>query len=127
MTAGLRLADAFRTEDEPEIADGDFLLTCTCGLEQRLDEMTIEDLGGLTLYDCGRCESTDVAIMHDDAATRLWLSSSAMTRRQEAAGHRHNGYVVGSRVDVALRPPDADDDLLLIVATPNLFAALRNL
>ena len=42
-----------------------------------------------------------------------------MTAPQEAAAHRHNGYVVGSRVDVALRPPDADDDLLLIVSTPN--------
>ncbi len=123
----LRLADAFRTPDEPQIADGDFLLTCTCGLEQRLDAMTVEDLGGLTLYDCGRCESTDVAIMIDNDATRLWLATSAMTRRQEASGHRVNGYVVGSRVDVALRPPDADDDLLLIVSTPNLFTALRNL
>jgi hypothetical protein len=123
----LRVADAFRTPDAPEIGDGDFLLTCTCGLTQRLNEMTVEDIGGLTLYDCGRCESTGVAIMTDDAATRLWLSTSAMTRRQEASGHRHNGYVVGSRVDVALRPPDARADLLLIVATPNLFAALRNL
>jgi hypothetical protein len=123
----LRLADAFRTDDDPGVADGDFLLTCTCGLEQRLDAMTVEDLGSVTLYDCARCESTDVAIMTDDAATQLWLSVSTMTRRQEASGHRHKGYVVGSRVDVALRPPDAAADLLLIVATPNLFHALRNL
>ncbi len=124
---GLRLADAFRNDDYPELADGDFLLTCTCGLEQRLDTMAIDDLGGLTLYDCARCESTAVALMSDNAAAQLWLSASAMTRRQEASGHRHNGYVVGSRVDVALRPPGTDDDLLLIVSTPNFFAALRNL
>ena len=34
---------------------------------------------------------------------------------------------IGSKVDVALRPPGADRDALLIVATPNLFFALRNL
>jgi hypothetical protein len=124
---GLRLADAFRSDEDPELSDGDFLLTCTCGLEQRLDAMAVEDLGGLTLYDCGRCENTVAGIMTDDAATQLWLSTSAMTRRQEASGHRHNGYVVGSKVDVALRKPGADRDLLLIVATPNFFAALRNL
>lgn len=124
----MRLVDAFRADDPvAEISDADFLLTCTCGLEQRVDTMAVEELDGLTLYDCARCENTTVAVMTDDAATQLWLAASAMTRRQEANGHRHNGYVVGSRVDVALRPADADDDLLLILSTPNLFVALRNL
>jgi hypothetical protein len=123
----LRVSDAFRDAEHPNLSDADFLLQCTCGLEQRLDAMTIEDLGGLTLYDCGRCENTVAGIMTDDAATRLWLSTSTMTRRQEASGHRHNGYVVGSKVDVALREPGTDRDLLLIVATPNFFTALRNL
>jgi hypothetical protein len=124
--SGLRVADAFTSAEDP-IADGDFVLLCTCGLEQRLDAMIVDEIGGLTLYDCARCESTLVAILADDAAAQLWLSTSAMTRRHEAPGHRHNGYVVGSRVDVALRPPGADEDLLLIVSTPNLFVALRNL
>src|ERR1044072_6890708 len=104
---GLRLADAFRSDDDPEIADGDFELVCTCGLQQRLDAMAIDDLGGLTLYDCARADTTLAAILTDDAAPQLCLPTSAMTRRQEAAGHRHNGYVVGSKVDVALRPPGA--------------------
>ena len=65
--------------------------------------------------------------MRDDAATALWASSTTLTRRQEAGGHRRNGYVIGSRVDVALRPPDADRDLLLIPATPSFFEVLRNL
>jgi hypothetical protein len=124
---GLRLADAFASDADPGLSDGDFELVCTCGKTQRLDAMTVEDLGGLTLYDCCRCENTVAGIMTDDAAAQLWLSTSTMTRRQEASGHRHNGYVVGSKVDVALRKPGTERDLLLIVATPNFFAALRNL
>ncbi len=124
---GLRLADAFASAEDPEVADGDFVLHCTCGHEQRLDTMLVDEMRELTLYDCSRCENTLVAILTDNAAAQLWLSTAAMTRRQEAAGHRHNGYVVGSKVDVALRPPGADADLLLILSTPNLFTALRNL
>jgi hypothetical protein len=124
---GLRVADAFGGEDDGHVTDGDFLVQCTCGLKQRLDTMLVDEMRELTLYDCSRCENTLVAILTDNAAAQLWLSTAAMTRRQEAAGHRHNGYVVGSRVDVALRPPGADADRLLILSTPNLFAALRNL
>ncbi len=122
----MRFADAFRA-DVPDVSDADFTLNCTCGLEQRLDAMELDDLGGLTLYDCARCSNSLAAVMADDAATDLWLSTSAMTRRQELGGHRRNGYVIGAKVDVALRPPDSDRDLLLIPATPNLFVALRNL
>ena len=126
----MRLADAFQSgypDAATELSDGDFLLTCTCGLEQRLDTMTVDEDDGLTLYDCGRCENSVVGLMRDDAATELWTSTSAMTRRQELGGHRRNGYIVGSRVDVSLRPPDAAGDVLLIPATPNFFLALRNL
>ena len=123
----MRFADAF-LPDAPEIADGDFLLSCTCGMEQRMDAMERDELGAsATLYDCARCGTSIAAILTDDAATDLWLSLSAMTRRHEIGGHRRNGFVVGARVDIALRPPDAGDDLLLIPATPNLFDALRNL
>jgi hypothetical protein len=96
-------------------------------MEQRLDAMALDAIGDLTLYDCARCETSVAAIMSDGAAARLWVSTSAMTRRQEAAGHRREGYVLGSRVDVALRPPGAGGDVLVVPATPNLFAALRNL
>ena len=112
----------------PDVADNDFLLTCTCGLQQRMSEMELDELGAtLTLYDCARCGNTVAAVMSDDAATDMWLSLSAMTRRHELGGHRRNKHVVGGRVDIALRPPEAGDDLLLIPATPNLFDALRNL
>jgi hypothetical protein len=50
-----------------------------------------------------------------------------MTRRQEQGGHRRNGYVVGSKVDIALRPPGEDADVLLIPATPSFFAQYRYL
>jgi len=126
----MRLADVFQAghPDAPaELSDGDFLLTCTCGLEQRLDTMAFDEDDGLTLYDCARCENSVVGLMPDDAATELWTSTSAITRRQELGGHRRNGFIVGSRVDIALRPPDASGDVLLIPATPNFFLALRNL
>ncbi|HEV7805634.1 MAG TPA: hypothetical protein VGO80_07450 [Solirubrobacteraceae bacterium] len=124
----MRLADAFPPEDDaPAVDDADFLLSCTCGLQQRLDAMIVDESDDLTLYDCARCENSLVGVMRDDATTDLWISSTTMTRRQEVGGHRRNGYLLGSKVDVALRPPDADGDLLLIPATPNFFVALRNL
>jgi Zn ribbon nucleic-acid-binding protein len=123
----VRLADAFGDVGVAEVADGDFLLTCTCGLTQRLDATQVDEEDDLTLYDCARCGNSLVGVMPDDAATALWVSSSSMTRRQEVGGHRRRGYLIGSKVDVALRPPDARDDVLLIPATPSFFAALRNL
>jgi hypothetical protein len=123
----VRLADAFRDVGVPQVGDGDFLLTCTCGLTQRLDATQIDEEDDLTLYDCARCANSLVGVMPDDATTALWVSSSSMTRRQEVGGHRRRGVLIGSKVDVALRPPDARDDVLLIPATPSFFAALRNL
>jgi hypothetical protein len=124
----VRLADAFADDGVvPDISDGDFLLNCTCGLEQRLDAMLVDESGDLTLYDCARCENSLVGVVRDDETLDLWMSASTMTRRQEVGGHRRRGYVIGSKVDVALRPPGADDVLLLIGATPNFFVALRYL
>ena len=65
--------------------------------------------------------------MRDEAATDLWLSGAAMTRRQEVGGHRRCGFVIGSKVDVALRPAARRRGALLIPATPNFFVALRYL
>lgn len=119
---GLRVADAFE-----DVGDGDFVVQCTCGLEQRLDTMILDELRELTLYDCSRCENTVVAILTDNAAAQLWVASSMMVRRGDAFGHRRNGFVVGSRVDLVLRPPDADDVVALLVSSPDLFDALRNI
>src|SRR3954447_16766330 len=106
----MRLADVFRADAPGDLDDGDFELTCACGLTQRADAMQLDADDQLTLYDCGRCATSLVGVMRDDAATALWASSTTLRRRQEAGGHRRNGYVIGSRVDVALRPPDADRD-----------------
>ncbi len=123
----MRLADGFRADAPGELADGDFELSCTCGLMQRVGAMEIDADEQLTLYDCARCATRLIGIMRDDVATGLWVATSTMTRRQQAGGHERNGYVVGSRVDVALRPAQADRDRLLIPATPNFFEALPNL
>ena len=125
----MRFADAFLAEGiEPEPTDHDFLLTCMCGLDQRLDEMDVDDeFEDLRLYECTRCANSLVGVMPDTAATDLWVSTAGMTRRLEVGGHRRNGFVIGSKVDVALRPPGADDDLVLVPSTPNFFATLRNL
>ena len=121
----MRIADAFADAGiRPGLSDNDFLLTCSCGTEQRLDEMAIDLCGEITLYDCVRCTSSMVGVLADNPADELW-APSPMTRRQEAGGHRLNGYVVGSRVDVAIRPPGIDHDLVLIPATPNFFIQYR--
>jgi hypothetical protein len=117
----MRLADAF-ADLRPDVSDGDFLLRCSCGTEQRVGEMTIDVCGAITLYDCVRCASSMVGVVADE----LW-APAPMTRRQEQGGHRRNGYIVGSRVDVALRPAGEDADVLLIPATPNFFAQYRYL
>jgi hypothetical protein len=119
----MRFADAF-SDLGPALSDADFLLRCSCGTEQRLDEMTIDVCGEITLYDCVRCQSSMAGVLADNPADELW-APAPMTRRQERGGHRRNGYVVGSRVDVALRPPGEDADVLLIPATPNFFVQYR--
>jgi hypothetical protein len=122
----MRIADAFApTGVWPALTDRDFLLRCSCGTEQRLDEMTIDVCGVITLYDCVRCQRSIVGVLAENPADELW-APVPLTRRQEQGGHRLNGYVVGSRVDLALRPPAADADLLLIPATPNFFEQYRH-
>jgi hypothetical protein len=124
------LADAFPAADgaAPAVSDRDFVLSCTCGFEQRLDAMNLDEDPDLTLYECARCENSLVGVMRDDAATALWLAGSAMTRRQEVPGHRLGGFVIGSKVDVALQPAGATaEEAVLLPATPNFFTALRYL
>jgi hypothetical protein len=119
----MRIADAF-SDLGPGVSDGDFVLRCSCGTEQRLDEMTIDVCGEITLYDCVRCQSSMAGVLADNPADELW-APAPMTRRQEQGGHRRNGYVVGSRVDLVVRPRGEDADVLLIPATPNFFVQYR--
>ena len=119
----MRLADAF-ADLAPDLSDRDFVLRCSCGTEQRLDEMALDVCGVITLYDCVRCRSSMVGLLAENPVDELW-APAPMTRRREEGGHRRNGYVVGSRVDVALRPPGADADVLVIPATPNFFEPYR--
>jgi len=124
----VRLADVFHSApDIPvDVTDLDFLLRCSCGTEQRLNVMTVGDYGPVTLYDCAVCENSLVGVMADDPRNEI-LAPGPMTRRREPGGHRVHGHIVGSKVDVALRPPDADKDLFLIPATPNFFVQYLNL
>lgn len=123
----MRLADVFGIDREA-ISDGDFVITCTCGLEQRLDAMTVDEEADLTLYDCARCESSVIGIMPDVIAKELWRSVSETTRNNGIQGHHINGYVVGSKVDLALQPPGSGlDDVELLLGTPNFFMVLRSL
>ncbi|MDQ3677111.1 MAG: hypothetical protein M3401_09965 [Actinomycetota bacterium] len=123
----MRLADAFRDPVvRPQVDDHDFLLRCSCGTEQRLNVMTICEWDDITLYDCAVCENSIVGVMTSDPMTEL-LAPAPMTRRQEPGGHRLNGYLIGSKVDVVLRSPGSAEDEVLIPATPNFFVQYRHL
>jgi hypothetical protein len=124
----MRLSEAFHSAANLEVADGEFLLTCTCGFEQRLDTMELDAEPDLVLYDCSRCATSLVAIMPLNADTERLMASVAMTGGlQEVGGHRRNGFLFGSRVDVAWQPVDAQEAEALIPATPTFFNALRYL
>lgn len=116
----MRYADPFRDAGRPETTDHDFLLMCSCGTQQRLDEMTLDETGVVTLYDCKACTKSIVGVLIDDPDLAM-TAPQALTRRQEKAGHHLRGYIIGSRVDVALRPEDSEQDLLLIPATRYFF------
>jgi hypothetical protein len=124
----VRLADVMRHVPEfaPEITDADFVVGCSCGTQQRLDAMTVEQHGLLTLYDCAVCANTLVGVVADDPRNDV-LAPAPMTRRQEAGGHRLHGYVVGSKCDVAWHPPGAVKARALIPATPNFFVQYLNI
>jgi hypothetical protein len=122
----MRYADPFRDAGRPETTDHDFLLTCTCGTEQRLDEMTLDEEGVVTLYDCKRCTRSVVGILTDDPDLAM-SAPQPLTRWQEKAGHHLRGYIIGARVDVALRPEETEHDILLIPATRYFFEQYAHL
>ena len=122
----MRYADPFRDAGRPETTDHDFLLTCSCGTTQRMDEMTLDEAGPITLYECKRCTKSIVGVMTDDSDLEM-MAPEALTRRQEKSGHHLRGYIIGSRVDVALRPEGDERDTLLIPATQYFFVQYLNL
>lgn len=122
----MRYADPFRDAGRPETTDHDFLLNCSCGAEQRMDEMTLDETGPITLYECKRCTKSIAGVMTDDPDLEIH-APQAMTRLHEKAGHHLRGYIIGSRVDIALRPEGADRDILLIPATRYFFVQYLNL
>lgn len=122
----MRYCDPFREAGRPETTDHDFLLTCSCGTEQRLDEMGLDETSPITLYECKRCTKSIVGVMTDDPDLEM-LAPQGMTRWEEKAGHHLRGYIIGARVDVALRPEGADADMLVIPATRYFFTQYLNL
>jgi hypothetical protein len=95
-------------------------------MEQRMDEMGLDETGPITLYECKRCTKSIVGVMTDDPDLEL-TAPQALTRWEEKAGHHLRGYIIGARVDVALRPEDAEKDILLIPATRYFFVQYLNL
>jgi hypothetical protein len=123
----MRYADPFREAGRPETTDHDFLLTCSCGAEQRIDEMVIDESGPVTLYECARCTADTVGVLKNDPDAEQGVAPQGMARWEERAGYEMRGYIIGSRVDIAFRPEDADADLLRIPATPYFFKRYLNL
>lgn len=122
----MRYCFPFRDAGRPETTDHDFLLNCSCGTEQRMDEMTLDETGPITLYECKRCSKAIVGVMIDDPDI-VNAAPQALTRWEEKAGHHLRGYIIGARVDVALRPEGDDKDMLLIPATRYFFTQYLNL
>ena len=122
----MRYADPFREAGRPETTDHDFLLTCSCGTEQRLDEMSLDEESVITLYECKRCTKSIVGVMTDDPDMEM-LAPQGMTRWEETAGHHLRGYIIGAMVDVALRPEGDEQDMLVIPATRYFFKQYLNL
>ena len=122
----MRYADPFREAGRPETTDHDFLLTCSCGTEQRLDEMGLDEEGPMTLYECKRCTKSIVGVLVDGPDLEM-LAPQAMTRWEEKAGHHLRGFIIGAMVDVTLRPEDGEQDVLVIPATRYFFKQYLNL
>ena len=120
IVSSVRYADPFCIAGRPETTDHDFLLTCACGLEQRLDEMTLDEDGPIVLYECPGCETSVVGVADTDLASQTH-APLGMGRWEEKAGHELRGFTLGSRVDVSFRPEGADADLLVLPATPYFF------
>ncbi len=91
-----------------------------------MDEMTLDEEGPITLYECKRCTKSIVGVMTDDPDLKV-TAPQGLTRWEEKAGHHLRGYIIGARVDVALRPEGADADILLIPATRYFFVQYLNL
>lgn len=122
----MRIADAFREVPGGEdVSDRDFELTCTCGARQRLDEMRIDAGPVVTLYECARCANSIVGVLAENPLDEIF-APAPLTRRREQGGHRLRGYVIGSKVDLALRAPGGERDLLVIPATPSFFVQYRH-
>ena len=120
--AAMRYADPFREAGRPETTDHDFLLTCSCGMEQRLDEMGLDETGPITLYECKRCTKSIVGVMTDDPDLKLHAPPGAhalggegrtpparlhhrRARRRRAAPRGRGGrHAADSRDAVLLRP-----------------------
>ena len=77
--SAMRYADPFRDAGRPETTDHDFLLQCSCATEQRLDEMTIDETGVITLYDCKKCTKGIAGVMTDDPDLAM-TAPQALTR-----------------------------------------------
>jgi hypothetical protein len=107
----MRVSEAFAAAGiQPVSTEASFRLTCDeCKTAQRLDEMALSDVGGVTIYAC-RCGRSLVGVKSftDDAEAR------------EASGYRLNSNVVGNKVDLFIDvAPGASP--VLMPATPAFF------
>jgi hypothetical protein len=95
----------------PAMSDADFRLTCDgCSTTQRLDEMPLSEVAGVTIYACRKCNRSLVGVKP--------YNETAEPR--EMSGFRLRSNVVGSKVDVLNRPPGKAGDVVL-PATPAFF------
>lgn len=119
----MRLCDPFREAGLWFVVhEHDFVLTCACGVRQRLHELTRAERPRFTAYTCTHCGEVIVGLAQDQPDPRA-PAQRPLVRPDDSQGHRMCGYVFASTVDMQLWPAHADDEVMAIPARPAFFTA----
>ena len=114
----MRYADPFRDAGRPETTDHDFLLTCSCGTEQRLDEMTLDEESVVTLYECKRCTKSIVGVLTDAGEMLVARSRRILSELDDAQAELGTlAGVKGGRLAVGALHTMGPLDLSLLLAS----------
>jgi hypothetical protein len=117
----MRICDPFREAGLWfKVADRHVALTCTCGVQQRADDLQSSVAGQATVYGCRHCGARLIGVAKDDSPATGAAPGAPPT---DVDGHRMMGYVFGSTVELKIWPPAAVDAFMAIPPAPGFFSA----